>query len=437
MADDKLERYIQNSPKVLKTGNNPVVTALIKAFASGDSTIVDALSATKAQLFVRTAEGQYLDRLSSSVGVRRPSEIGLLDDKFQDLIPNLSLKPKQIRKIFYDTMDVFWGPLYSRANTTTSNFDPFNVNIGDYIDISVDGGATQQLKIKAGDLVSPGAATATELVNLLNARITGITASIVQDQLTGEQFLNLRTNTPGPRGSVQVFSSSTMVSPTKLDFNTRENKVTDLSQRTVVYEIVNKELIIEIPAVVPSLRRTLRGSHHFHTDATLEAPVPTANGIWAGSFMFSRQNAAFTVTGGNARIQEVIQAGQVYTKVTVDDSTKIPNKAGFLVFDYGKTNQEEPVPYLSVPNTNTVLLNASHVFQRTHGINSYINFILPALTRYVPRINGQDLPIYLTSPVNARQLIQTLLTDLAAEGVLVTFVILLPDFRYITFNPYE
>lgn len=434
---DKVDRYIQNLPKVFKAGNNPIMNALIQALSESDTDLSNALEATKAQLFVRTAGGQYLDRLSSGVGVRRPSEIGLLDDKFQELIPNLSLKPKQVRKIFYDTMDVFWGPLYSRANTTSNNFAPYNILIGETLNVVVDQGKTQTLKIKTGDLAIPGVATAEEIVSLLNTRIKGLTASVIRDQLTGKKYVNVRTDTPGPRGSIEILSSSTMISLIKLDFTLREFKVTDLSQRTVVYEIVNKELIIEIPAVVPSLRRTLKGSHHFHLDATLESPVPTANGIWAGSFMFSRQASTFTVTGKNAHIQEVIQAGQVYTKVTVDDSTKIPNSSGFLVFNYGRSNEEAPVPYISVPNTNTVLLNASHVFQKTHGINSFINFILPEISRYAPRTNGQDLPIYLTSPVNARQLIQELLINLAAEGVLVTFVILLPEFRYICGNPYE
>ena len=55
--------------------------------------------------------GKYLDKLAGDYGVKRPTVLGMLDADFRELIPNLSIKPKQIRKAFYDTMRVFWGDL--------------------------------------------------------------------------------------------------------------------------------------------------------------------------------------------------------------------------------------------------------------------------------------------------------------------------------------
>lgn len=431
---DKIDRYIRNMPQVYQAGTNIVLNAILQAFAGADDDVVTNLDETKAQLFVATATGQYLDRLASGLAVSRPSELGMVDSSFQQLIPNLSLKAKQVRKIFYDTMDVFWGPLYSRANTTSINVAPFSVFIGDSLLITIDSGTEQTIKVLPGDVVTSGAATALEVATLLG-RIQGSTISIITDELTGNQSINIRTNTPGSRGSVDI-EGGTLSGSGKLNFTIKNNKVTDLTQRTVIYEIHNKELIIELPAEVPTLRRSLEGSHHFHTNANLASPIAPANGIWAGSFFYNPNATNFTVTSQNARIQTPLVAGQVYTKITVDDSSKIPNSDGFLIFDFGLNTQEVPVPYISVPNSNTILLNATHTFQQNHGVNSYVNFILPRQVSYTPATDGHDLAIYLTSPVDARNIVEALLQNLVAAGVVINFVVLLPDFPYITFNPY-
>lgn len=429
----KIERYIQNSPKVYKAKVNPVLNAILEAWAAGDAECETQIANTKEQLFVRTSRGQWLDRLGSGLGVDRPASLGLLDEDYQELIPNLSLKAKTVRSIFYDTMDVFWGPLFSRANITTLNVAPFNVSPGDVFKVIIDGIEADEVTALPEDIANPGAATAEEIAAILN-RIDGITASVIQDQLSGTDYVNVRTDTVGPRGAIQVVAS-TMVGGSKLDFNLDENTILSLEQRTVIYEIRQRELIIEIPAVVPTLRRTLRGSHHFHSDETLEAPVPPNNGVWQGSFFFETSGPAFTVTSNYCESQEILEEGNVYTKVTVDDASNIPNEPGFLVFNFGREGQEQPVPYIGRPNNNTILLDPSHVFQKTHLANSSINYIQQKLA-YTPRIDGSDLAIYFTSPVDARRIVQGLLRKLKAAGVVIKFIILLPEYRYLVDNPY-
>ena len=431
---EKLERYILNAPKPLRAGFNPVITAFLEALATSDEDIVTQIQNTKDQLFVATASGTWLDRLASSVGVSRPTSLGMSDSDFQKLIPNLSLKPKQIRKIFYDTMDVFWGPLFSRANLTSINYAPFNVSPSDTISILFDTEFREQIKVFPGEIATPGAATVEELVAILG-RLKHGTASVILDQTTGNEYINIRTNAPGPRGTVQILASS-MVGGLKLNFDLNPVDVLMLSQRTIVYEITPRELILEIPAAVPTLRKDLKGTHHFHQDSTIEGPILPNNGIWEGSFFFS-PSSGFTVTGASSRIQEVLQEGQVYTKVTVDDATKIPDAPGFLVFNYGMENEEFPVPYLGKSNNNTVLINAAHVFQNNHGINSFINVLSADIHGYEPNINGQDLAIYMASPVNDRTIVQKLLETLTAAGIVITFKILLPSYKYLIINPYS
>jgi len=49
---------------------------------------------------------------------------------------------------------------------------------------------------------------------------------------------------------------------------------------------------------------------------------------------------------------------------------------------------------------------------------------------------GLDLAIYFPSPSDAREIVQGLLESLAAAGVIITFVIIAPEYRYIIDNPY-
>lgn len=431
----KLERYIRNVPKVYQPGENPVITAFLRAFATADAEVQTQIQNTKAQLFVRTAEGNNLDRLANSRGVQRPVELGLDDATFQELIPNLSYKPKQIRRAFYDTADVFWGPLFSRANLQTSNSATFNLTPGQNLIVKIDDRDPQEISILASEVAVPGAATAEEVVAILS-KIDGATPSIIVDSLTGDESINLRTNTPGPLGAVHVQDGS-MIGTGKLEFSTIKRELRDQDQRVMIYEIRPNEVLVEIPAVVPALRRTLKGSHHFHEDSTLEPEVPPANGKWEGSFFYDPNGVvqSFTTSGQSAKLASTVFKGGVLTSITVDSTAKIEGSSGFLVMGLGTSRQEVGIRFRGVPNSNTILVDPSYIFQNDHPIGEYVN-VVTDLSPYVPRRGGDDLAIYLTSPSGAREAVEAILKTLAAAGIILNFVVLSPSYKYLCDNPY-
>lgn len=433
---DSLKRYIDTVPKVFRPAHNRVISALLQALAESDDEIQTQIQNAKGQNFVRTATGQNLDRLANSLGVSRPPTLGMSDTDYQNLIPNLSLKPKQIKKAFYDTADIFWGPLFSRANITSNNSGPFDVSAGDEFDVIIDGSGTQRIKVLTGDIASPGAATAAEIQVILS-RIVGATTQILKDSLTGNERINIRTNTPGSVGTVEILGTSTMVGPTKLDFDIGPVDILDLPQRVSIYNIDADTLLIEIPSIVPVLRRTLKGSHHFHLDGTLEPEVPPANGIWVGSFFFnpSGSGGAFTVTSQTATLQQTINKGDVLTSLTVDDTSKIVNPSGVLMLNFGRMTQEVPIKYRGVPNANTILIDPSYVFKNDHASGQIIN-VISAQEPFTPNKDGSDYAIYLTSPSGAREVVQEILATLAAAGIIVKFLILAPKYKYLIDNPY-
>ena len=405
MADNKYERYIQLFPKTFRPRDgdevlenlapestvgktiaqlwnenvpNPVLNAILRGFAQGDEDVSTALQETKASLFVKTAEAQQLDVIASSLGVSRPGSLGLSDSAFQNLVPPLSLGAKQVRSAFYNAMDAFYGPEFSRANLITLNTDTslFDLRLADSLSFTVDGGEVQTITIRStsgianvGAGTTPGQATALELNNLLKDNLTGVTSEILVDPITKIETVRVLTTTPGLRGSLQfsvnrtaesfnipgdsvvapppgglnnrqvniirdftnrgilpgdtanfdlaalgttsriVDSVATMTNepfgsgngfatvftfttdstaiqaragegelttitgdrpvPTPILFPLEKAELLKQDQRTAVYEITPNNVIIELPAVLPSLQRGLKGALHVHNGPLL------------------------------------------------------------------------------------------------------------------------------------------------------------------------
>jgi len=428
----KLDKYVKFIPKELKPHVNPMLNALLSAWAGADDELMVQLQNAKAQLFVKTAEGRFLDRLASNYGVARPSEIGLLDEDFQNLIPNLSFKPKAIAKSFYDTMDVFWGPLFSRVNATSTLAEPYAISVGDTFTIIVDGGAPQSVTVKPGDTRLPGGATAREVIFILS-QFKGITVEAVLDPVTLENRLNIRTNTPGLRGSIEFVEGFAA-----LGFTLGvKYKISSLTQRSVIYQVSAGEVVIEIPAIVPVLRRTLKGSHHFHETSAIEPVIPPAIVPWQGSFFYSTQSNPFVATSIRSTLLAAVLKGSIQNQLSVADTSAFPATGGNLIFDFGKSTEEQPVKFTTATNSNTLLIDPGYSFQHTHETGSYINLLMPGQTTpYAPNKDGSDFGIYMTSPANARDKVEEIIRGLAAAGITVTFVVLLPSYTYLIDNPY-
>ena len=432
---NSLNRFISTLPKTFNPEANRVMYALLYAIALSDDDVQASIEEAKKQLFVRTATGKNLEKLGNSLGVAKPLSLGLTDTEFQELIPNLSLKPKTIKKAFYDTADIFWGPLYSRANLTSNNFAPFSLSLGDELLVSVNNGVVQNIKILPGDLAVNGTATAEEVKAILG-RIKGATIEILEESLTGNEYINIRTNAPGSTGSIEIYTSS-MVGVSKLDLTLGAVDILNLDQRVSIYNIRPNELLIEIPAIIPALRRTLKGSHHFHADATIEPPRGAVQGVWQGSFIFSPngQSGPFTLSGQTCQLQQLINKGDVYTSIAVNDNSNMLESSGDIILDFGRATQEGPIKYRGIPNSNTILIDPGYTFKFNHPIGSQIN-VVHARQPYVPRKSGQDLAVYLTSPSGAREVVQAILVSLAAAGIVIQFKILAPIYKYILDNPY-
>ena len=340
MADTKLERYYRTIPNIYNPKTNRFVNSLLQAWAGSDEEVVEQINNTKDQLFVETAESQYLDSLGGNVDVDRPLLIALADVFFRDLIVQMSYAPKQIRKTMYEVLDVFWGPTYSRANITSINTEPYDfggvlglngqatflngsnkvsgagtfftseTSIGDFIKLTSDPDSAfakiinivddenlvisgtysgisatglakkytpKTLIVKVDGLpsftsilspvhfVNTSSVTADELATALSADIPGASGSTVKTIHSFDKFVNLRTNTPGANGALQVIGGT---ANDVIAFPTEPVTINDLIRSTIIYEINPREIVFQLPNLVDKLRRTLKGAIHLHDDIT-------------------------------------------------------------------------------------------------------------------------------------------------------------------------
>lgn len=148
---------------------------------------------------------------------------------------------------------------------------------------------------------------------------------------------------------------------------------------------------------------------------------------YPGSFMYD-VSAQFIGAFAETSISETISQGSARTVITVNDNTDFPD-SGFIVFRFGEDKQEGPVRYQAKTGTNGIIIDPGHVFENTHLSGSSIRLIRK-IGSYQPRIDGSDLPIYLTSTSPARDLVAQYLRDVTASGISIRFDIRMPDYKW-------
>lgn len=158
--------------------------------------------------------------------------------------------------------------------------------------------------------------TVSELVSFINSEEDHnklITANSYLDPVLGNK-LNIRTNTPGLLGSIQI-SGGDANDLLRLNFSlTKQVEV-----KASVYELNPNEIVVRIPSSVPILRRTLKGSIHAKNNKTeifsnfglfdfsSLSPTSTLNVSIDGSpFVVTFTNASDFADPANVTTEEIV-----------------------------------------------------------------------------------------------------------------------------------
>jgi hypothetical protein len=146
--------------------------------------------------------------------------------------------------------------------------------------------------------------------------------------------------------------------------------------------------------------------------------------------------AAFVLSSELGSATNAVQAGKIVRVMEIASDNNIPNEPGFIIMDYGKENQEGPIRYLFKPSSNTLAIDPSYVFQKSHSAGASIVKIRRKGAHTLDGKAGEYAP-YITDPSEARIIMQDLLKSVKSAGIFINFLIRYPSQLYATLDVYK
>lgn len=217
---------------------------------------------------------------------------------------------------------------------------------------------------------------------------------------------------------VQTTGTYVLSSPSQLRFyHPKRNSVFDLIRKALVFEVNPYEVVVFMPATSQIVKRILRGSWHLHIDS--------ANSDYPNGYIFNPKSG-ISISSITTTLNQDILAGRIYSVIDCANTSQFPNEMGYLVFNYGKENQEGPIRYLSKPSNSTLLLDSSYIFKNNHSIGSDITLIR-RIQPYQPKNDGSDYAAYLTGTTKGRVEAEKLIKAITAAGIFLNIIIVYPE----------
>lgn len=360
---EKMQRYL---PGLYQPQTNEGVRGLLYSWSGEDDNILEQITEAKNQLFVLTAQLQYLDALGSNVGVFRPTAFNLSDELYRRLIPALSYHPKQVMPTIKEVLGIFFGD--NNPDVQTAEVNP------------------------------------NEIVIQIPTAVPALRRS-----LTGSHHFHAYN---GTISSIDNISKEMIID---LSEDSKELKASELADAYIGQNLNQAQILdngVGNTGVVIQFDSGVDLSVYNTTDKFVVVGVKN----YPGSF-FKDPTLPYNVRGRRGVLGQSISAGQILPTITMQDASDIPNEAGFLIFNLSKTNEEAMIKYLGRPNNSTLLLDPIYTFQQDHEIGEPINLI------HVPKVSpdkdGSDYGIYIVGVTAARILAQQIVQSIVASGVVI------------------
>jgi hypothetical protein len=228
---------------------------------------------------------------------------------------------------------------YKDDRHTATRYRPHTLTIENDIE-SVD------ILVDPSRIADIAAVTINEFKVQFEEKHSTIKVSTSYDPNTQLSIMNIYTTTIGIKGYIYI--SAGTLKPI-LGFSSTKVTFFQLSQKTEMYEINPNEIVIKIPAEVPSIRRTLKGSMHFQGEwygditavdntlktITVDFSYPVTLNKHAGN-LFSQGVHNFTIVSHPAGT-----TGVVLQFALTDDLSVIDPAIDFAILD-----QDTTEPYL-------------------------------------------------------------------------------------------
>ena len=201
---DKIETFRQFiSPFI--TGEN--ADALIATLADQAQNLEDLSIAVTDQLTISTASGEYLEKRLSEVGITEPFDLGMSDDALRAMGIKITAT-KQINSVIQSILETFYGSDAVRANTTSSNAEPYILQDGMDLIVSFEDDVPLTITLNAASFVNVNQATAQEIADILTQNISAYGKSafalVYADAVTSEKYVRIYGGAIGPYSLVRV-----------------------------------------------------------------------------------------------------------------------------------------------------------------------------------------------------------------------------------------
>lgn len=187
-----------------------------------------------------------------------------------------------------------------------------------------------------------------------------------------------------------------------------------------VYQTSARTLQIFLPAATQVIRRGRIGSAHLHDPSDPVSAVPGQE----GPYMYDLAQP-FTVSNIGTTLGQELD-GTLSRVVTVANSSAFPDEQGNIILGYGTSLQEGPIPYISRPSNNTLLISPAYTIKNTHAAGTDVALVAQKAPADISR-DGLDYPFYITDVVSGRIYAQDLINSIAATGISIVFTILYPS----------
>lgn len=368
----KLDKFIRFVPGLYRPSENENVRGLLYAWSGEDDAIVQSVIDAKEQLFVETAQLQYLDALGSNVGVFRPTAFQLADEQYRLLIPALSFAPKQVRPTIIAVLNVFFGVGNPLVQVFESNPNEIAIQIPSSVP-SLRRSVRGAIHLKAYSFMIQSIDNTMKTMQVATYGSKALRLDELSNCTAGQDLhtASILGNSAGSGSQTIQFSASD-----------------DLSKfQTGRYFVVTN------------------------------AKYPSA--------YINDKRRPYSVTKSRGVLGQSIKSGQIAPHITMQDSSNVPDASGYLCFDFGFNNEEGPIKYFSRPNNSTLQLDPSYVFQRNHTIGETVNVVVPPYQ--TPDINGYDYRPYLVGVTAARLLAQSIVQEVLAAGIVIRWIVVSPN----------
>lgn len=201
----------------------PNISGVVAALASGDEH--NQKNAEKAfdQLFLASASSLYLERRAGDLGITRSPGLGMGDEDFRNYSITKS-NNKLTQQAILRNLEVFFGPDRVRGHITSGTEGPYHLQLGDTLQIIIDGQYQFEVAFEPSDFRIMSAATSAEVAIVISKELQKVGSeaysTTIENPETGTFGVRLYSSTIGPGSSIQVIggrAQNVLQFPTPLD----------------------------------------------------------------------------------------------------------------------------------------------------------------------------------------------------------------------------